>query len=142
EPAAEIGDQVEDLRLDGDVESGGRLVGDEDVRVVGKRHGDHDALALAAGKLVRIGAQAALRLWNADEAKQLHGAGACGRPGQALVVDQRFGDLEADGKQRIEGGRRLLEDHGDGDAAYLVQAVRREADQLGLAIARRAGNVA
>ena len=45
--------QLEDLRLDGDVERGGRLVGDQQVRLVGQRHGDHDALALTAGKLVR-----------------------------------------------------------------------------------------
>ena len=35
-PAA--ADQVEDLRLGGDVERGGRLVGDQDARVGGERH--------------------------------------------------------------------------------------------------------
>ena len=45
--------QLEDLRLDGDVERGGGLVGDQQVGLVGERHGDHDALALAAGELVR-----------------------------------------------------------------------------------------
>jgi hypothetical protein len=38
--------ELEDLRLDGDVERGRRLVGDQQVRLVGERHGDHDALAL------------------------------------------------------------------------------------------------
>ena len=36
--------EIEDLRLDGDVECGGRFVGDEKLGVAGKRHGDHDAL--------------------------------------------------------------------------------------------------
>ena len=51
-------DQVEDLALDGDVERGGRLVGDQQVGLAGERHGDGDALALAAGELVRIGVDA------------------------------------------------------------------------------------
>ena len=52
--------QLEDLRLDGDVERGGRLVGDQQVGLVGERHGDHDALALAARELMRKGLQALL----------------------------------------------------------------------------------
>ena len=37
-------DQVEDLRLDGDVERRGRLVGDEQLGVAGQRHRDHRPL--------------------------------------------------------------------------------------------------
>ena len=51
----ELGQQFQDLRLDGDVEGRGRLVGDEQLGLVGQRHGDHDALALPAGKLERVG---------------------------------------------------------------------------------------
>ena len=40
--------QLQDLRLHGDVERGRRLVGDEKVRAVGERHRDHHPLALAA----------------------------------------------------------------------------------------------
>ena len=50
----QVGEQVEDLRLDGDVERGGRLVGDQQLRVVGQRHRDHGALPHAAGELVRV----------------------------------------------------------------------------------------
>ena len=46
--------QLEDLRLDGDVERGGGLVGDQEPRVAGERHRDHHALAHAARELVRI----------------------------------------------------------------------------------------
>ncbi len=46
--------QVEDLRLDGDVERRGRLVGDQHARIAGQRDGDHHALAHAAGELMRI----------------------------------------------------------------------------------------
>ena len=58
-------DEGEDLRLDRHVERRRRLVGDQKLRVVGERHGDHHALAHAAGHLVRIGAQALLGRGNA-----------------------------------------------------------------------------
>ena len=48
------------LRLHGDVERGGRLVGDQQLRRAGERHGDHRPLALAARELERIGAGDAL----------------------------------------------------------------------------------
>ena len=46
--------QVEDLRLDRDVERRRRLVGDQQLRLAGERHRDHRALAHAARELVRI----------------------------------------------------------------------------------------
>ena len=51
---AQFREKVHDLRLHGDIERGGGLVGDEDARVLGERHGDHHALAHAAGELVGI----------------------------------------------------------------------------------------
>ena len=56
-----IAQQLEDLRLDGDVERGGRLVGDEQLRLAGQRHRDHHALAHAARELVRIARRRAAR---------------------------------------------------------------------------------
>ena len=53
--------QFEDLRLDGDVERGGRLVGDDQLRIAGQPDRDHHALAHAAGKLMRILLAAAAR---------------------------------------------------------------------------------
>ena len=49
--------QVDDLRLDRDVERGDRLVGDDQLRPDGERAGDADALALAAGEFVREAAR-------------------------------------------------------------------------------------
>ena len=48
-----LGQQVDDLRLDRDVERRDRLVEDKAFRLEGKRAGDGDALALTAGELVR-----------------------------------------------------------------------------------------
>ena len=45
----QFANQLQHLLLDGDVQRGGGLVGDQDIGFAGQRHGDHDALLLAAG---------------------------------------------------------------------------------------------
>ena len=72
--------QVEDLRLHGDVERGRRLVGDQQRGVAGQRHGDHRALAHPAGELVRVAVDAPRGVGDADLAQQLHGPRAAPRP--------------------------------------------------------------
>ena len=52
---AQLAHELEHLRLRRHVERRGRLVGDEEGRAHGERHGDDDALALPTRKLVRIG---------------------------------------------------------------------------------------
>ena len=117
----QLAHQVEDLRLDRHVERGGRLVGDQQLRVAGQRHRDHHALPHAAGQLVRILRDAPLRLGDADQAQHLDRARvAPPRASSPLMQRQRLGDLPADGQHRVERGHRLLEDHRD-----LVAADRR-----------------
>ena len=53
--------QAEDLGLHGDVEGGGRLVGDQQLRLAGQRQRDADPLRHAAGQLVRVALQHPLR---------------------------------------------------------------------------------
>ena len=52
--------EVHHRLLRGDVETGGRLVGDQQLRLAGERERDHDALAHAARELERIGVVALL----------------------------------------------------------------------------------
>src|SRR5438093_10906188 len=47
-------DQIQNLRLDRDVQRRDRLVGDDEIGIGGERARNADALLLAAGKLVRI----------------------------------------------------------------------------------------
>ncbi len=68
---AELAEDFEDLGLDRDVEGGGRLVGDQQLRVAGEGHRDHHALLLAAGHLMRVGVDALLGLGDADFAEQV-----------------------------------------------------------------------
>ena len=90
ELALQVAQQVDDLRLHRDVERRHRLVADDQARVERERAGDADALALPAGKLVRIAVER-LRP-QADLAEQL------GRPGLRApgrgdaVIGQRLGD--------------------------------------------------
>ena len=50
---AQVAHEVEDLGLDRHVERGRGLVGDQQLRLAGKRHRDHDPLCHPAGHLVR-----------------------------------------------------------------------------------------
>ena len=72
--------QLEDLRLDSDIERRRRLVGNEQARRAGKRDGDCDALAHAARHLVRVVARAPLGLGDAELASSVtaRAAASCG----------------------------------------------------------------
>ena len=54
QPLPQVVDELQDLLLDGHVERGGRLVGDQQLGLAGQRHRDHHALPHAAGELVRV----------------------------------------------------------------------------------------
>ena len=79
----QLREQRQDLRLHGDVEGGGRLVGDQHVGAQRQRHGDHHPLPLAAGELVRIVAGAPLRIGDADPLEQRRRRAPCASRGEA-----------------------------------------------------------
>ena len=124
-------EQVEHLGLHGDVKRGGWLVGDQQFGFVGQGHGDHGALALPAGKLVRIIVDAAQRIGDADSVEQLQCAGPGGIAAQALMHAKDFPNLLADGVDRIERTHRLLKNHAHLIAAHRAQGCRIGADKLG-----------
>ena len=51
--ALQFDQQIEDLRLYGNIQGGGRFIEHDDIRLGRKRAGDGNALTLAAGKFVR-----------------------------------------------------------------------------------------
>ena len=71
EAALHVVEEVEHLRLHRDVEGRDGLVGDQHLRLHGERAGDGDALALAAGELVRVAVERVGR--EADEAPSASG---------------------------------------------------------------------
>ena len=78
ELALQLLEQVDDLRLDRDVERRHRLVADDEVRVERERAGDADALALAARELVRVARGGVGR--QADDLEQLAHLAPSSRP--------------------------------------------------------------
>ncbi len=63
EVALQLAEQLEDLGLDRDVERGGGLVGDQQLRLVRQRHRDHRPLAHATRERVRVVAAPAPSRW-------------------------------------------------------------------------------
>ena len=70
---AHLAQQVENLRLNGDVQRGRRLVGDDELRVAGQRHRNHHALPHTAGQLVRIALIHLRRARDADKVEHFDG---------------------------------------------------------------------
>ena len=92
---AQVAQQLEDLGLNGHVEGGRRLVGDDHGRVERQRHRDDDALLLPTRELVRVVVDAALRLGDADSAEHLDGAGLRLALRVLAVRPQPLGELPA-----------------------------------------------
>ena len=105
----------------------------------GNRDGDQDALAHAARQLVRVLPSAQLRLGEADAGEKLDDTRIDLRPA-ALPVDlKHFGDLRADGLDRVERTRRILRDQADLAAANGVELLLRPARDIGAVEPDRAG---
>ena len=135
-------DEIEDLGLGGHIERGRRLVGDEDFGIGGERHGDHGALAHAAGEFEGVAVDQLVGIGDLDLAQQFDGLGAGGPPVHLAVQAQRLDDLRADGVDRRQRAHRLLEDEADAPAANAQQlrAALGEGKDVGLAGRRpRAG---
>ena len=109
---------LEHLGLHGDVERGGRLVGDEQRRVQRHRHRDHRALAHAAGELVRVVVDPPVRLRDADQARAVRRpASGPASLDMSVVRADHLDDLPADLVVGVQAGQRVLEDHADLGAA-------------------------
>ena len=128
---------------DGHVERRGRLVGDQQPRIARERHGDHRALALAAGELVRIAVACGARppgcrCARSSSTARLAPAFARAAPS---CSSSDLHDLVADRVERIERGHRLLEDHRDVAAAHAVHRALRLRQHLAAVEPDRAGRL-
>ena len=103
-------EHVHNLRLDGHVQRGHRLVADDEPGVHRQGAGDADALALAAGELVGV-AGSVLGV----QAHQLHQVqhllAALGLGGVELVHVQRLADDVLNGHAGVQGRIGVLEHH-------------------------------
>ena len=126
-----VADEVEHLFLDGDVEGGGGFVADEEFGFGDQCHGDHHALAHAAGELVGVGMDALFGIGDADLGEGVDGAGECGFSAELLVEFERLGELVADAHEGVERGHRILEDHRDALAADFQEFLLGSFEEIG-----------
>ncbi len=136
---SQLGNQPENLCLQRDVERGCGLVRDKQRRLVDERHGNHHALAHAAGKLVRVVVYRGVRIANADFFEARDSALAGLALAYALVQPQGFHDLLADGHVGVEAGHRVLEDHRNIPAPNVLQRALGQLQQVAPPECRGAG---
>ena len=106
------------LRLYRNVKRGGWLVRDKQLRRAGKHHGYHNALAHAAGKLVRVAVHALFRVRNAHVLVKVYNALPRFLVAQP-VKQYGFLNLRAGAVNRVERIQRILEYHAYVLAAHL-----------------------
>ena len=111
---------VKNLRLNRYVKSSSRLVGNDDVRVIGNSDGNHHALTHAAGEFMWIGVQALFRIGDTDNLKKLKATIVNIGLWHVRIMSQKgLSKLIADGKHGSQGRQRILENHGNPCAAKL-----------------------
>ena len=123
--------QVEDLRLDGDVERRGRLVGDQHLRIAGRapwRSSRAGACRRRAGADIRRAGAWHRRCAPGRASRAARSRAA--RHDTPEMAHDVLGDLRADGQHRVEAGHRLLEDHRDAMAAQALHRLFAERRQL------------
>ena len=107
--------QLEDLRLDGDVERGGRLVGDQQVRLAGERH-RRSSRAGACRRRTGADSRRARR-----SASGMPTSASSSTARRARLAPRRVAVMRSAAsaicspiaEHGIERGHRVLEDHGD-----------------------------
>jgi len=113
--------EIQNLRLNGEVQRRGGLVGDQQVRLAKQCLGDHDPLPLATGKLVRIHVVALPRLGNLHDFEPFKRPGLRRWPAHSKMLAQHFAKLRANAHERSQRGHRVLEDHRHSPAPNAVE---------------------
>ncbi len=125
---------AEHVRLRRHVEAGRRLVEHDQARPAGERHGQPDALLLAARELVRVAAQVGRVVRQRHLAHDLRDAGGALLRARAEVVHlERLAQLLADAQGRVERCCRVLRHVGDEASAHGAATGAREREDVDVA---------
>lgn len=122
--------QRQDLRLYGHIQRRGRFIGDDDLGVVGQRHGDPHALPHAARHLVRVAVNTLFRVGNTHRFQQVCGVGTGLGLVKRVMGPNRFDQLIANCVERVQRGQRILKDIGDPVAPERPQRFIGRTDQI------------
>ena len=134
----EIPDEVEDLCLDGDVECRRWLVGNQQRRLRDQGGTDHDALAHAAGKLVRKRLGLTLGIRQADASQHRDASLPRLRAATQTMVQKDAHELLADPHVRIQCKLRVLEYDANAAGADVVEFGLARTDQFLAVVANAA----
>ena len=125
-------EQIDDLGLNGDVESGDWLIADDEGRVYGEGSGNADPLALASAELVGVAVHH-VGIEAHDLEQLLHPVLSLVAVAN-LVDDEGFFDYGAYGHAGVQGAVRVLED----DLKLLPEGTHCPARELGEVLAPEA----
>ena len=122
----QIPQQIQDLCLNGHVQSRSGLVSDDQLGVAGQGHGDHDTLAHTAGQLVGEHIVHALAVGDTGHLQQVDGAllDLLLALALAVVEGNDLVQLSADAEHRVQAGHGLLKDHGHIVAPQILHPLR------------------
>ena len=123
-------ERLQHLDLGGDVEGGGRLVQDQEVRISAKGHRRHQPLELPPRDLVRVAAAEAVRIGEVEGPVELFGPAVGLLPGELAVEHRRLGHLLPNRQGGIEGRGRALGEVGDALAAKRALLLGRHGDYV------------
>ena len=122
--------QIQNLRLNGNVQCGNRLVADDDFRIHSQSTGNTNALAAAAVQL--MGINVGIALSQAYRAHELQGALFNSFLAlNQLVLDNGLANKLHNGFTRVQGRERVLEHH----LHFLAQRTHFLTTQLGNIVA-------
>ncbi len=110
---------IQNLRLDRNIERCRRLIGDQKFRCSREHHRNHDTLTHAAGKFVRIALCAKLGIRKTNIAEQRHCLFLRRRLIRIVEQNSLF-YLRTDAVDRIQRIKRILKDHSDLTSAHLL----------------------
>ena len=85
---AELLHQLQNLCFNGDIQGGGRLVCNQQLRSADHRHSDADALSQTAGQLMRVAVIPFLRLRNANLPEHIDNSPLCLFPADFRIMNK------------------------------------------------------
>jgi hypothetical protein len=122
--------QFYNLSLNRHIQGGGGLVGNQKFGVTGQAHGNHYPLPHTARKLVGIVTNPLSRSGDAHLLQELDGS-TFGIGFAQLQVDANgLCELLFYGQHRVQGGHRVLKDHGDAIAANFAHLWQAQLQQV------------